>query len=187
MQHVERTKGNNTFVCPIHRSLCRISVKILAHNRNQLILIHVPEISLALTECNPHITRVNALVGPHSGRQDFLQFLPSGRHKYCGLRRRVAGETVRHDTASQPAMECLEKPLWEPLISHCLIKTSRQHARYHAERYLDVSRRRPWCRTFLRRQTVPTEASSTRDKAAIIRDTIKGTRCTKTLRVTQSF
>ena len=68
-----------------------------------------------------------------------------------------------------------------------LIKTSQQHARYHAERYLDVSRRRPWCRTFLRLQTVPADASSTRDKAAIIRDTTKGTRCIKTLRVTQSF
>jgi hypothetical protein len=66
-----------------------------------------------------------------------------------------------------------------------LIKTLRQHAVYHAERYLDVSRRRPWCRTFLRRQTVPTDASSTRDKAPIIRNTIKGTRCIKKMRVKQ--
>ena len=118
MQLVKRTIGNNTFVYPVHRSLCRISINTF---RNQLILIHVPEISMALTECNPHITRANALVGPYSlGRQGFLQFLPSGRHKYCELRRRVAGETVRRDPASQPAKECLDKPLWEPLISHCL-------------------------------------------------------------------
>ena len=121
MQLVQRTIGNNTFVYLIHRSLCRISIKTLGQNRNQLKLIHVPEIGLALTECNPHITRANALVGPHSGRQDFLQFLPSGRDKYCGLRCSVAGETFRHDTASQPAiLECLDNPLWDPPIKHRL-------------------------------------------------------------------
>ena len=155
------------------------------------MLIHVPEISLVLTECNPHYhTRKRACRPTLVGEKIFSPVSPFWKTQVlrAATPRRWPNSSSRQSvTAHNTGMFRQTAVRASNLALSFLIKTSRQHAWYHAERYLDVSRRRPWCRTSLRRQTAPADASSTNDKAAIIRDTIKGTRCIQTRRVKQCF
>jgi hypothetical protein len=156
-----------------------------------LMLIHVPEISLVLTECNPHYHTCKRACRPTLVAETiFSPYSPFWKTQVlraptpCRWRNSSSRQSV---TARNTGMFRQTAVTASNLSLSFLIKTSRQHAWYHTERYLGVSRRRPWYRTYLRRRTVPADASSTNNKAAIIRDTIKGTRCIKTLRVKRSF
>jgi hypothetical protein len=131
MQLVQRTIGNNTFVYPIHRSLCRISIKTLGQNRNQLILIHVPEISLTLIECNPHNHTLK-----HTCRPTLVgetRFSPVSPFWKAQVLRAATPSRWRNSSSRQSVTARNTRMLIQGAvrtsISQCfLIKTSRQHA-----------------------------------------------------------